>query len=96
LENNYTKGKKSYPVLVTDVDNLIVNYSQTRPSGHLFNDSEGVALTTVEKTWAEKDKSHIKCFTCEKMGHYSNECPEKKSTEAGGVATLSTMVAEQP
>jgi hypothetical protein len=26
----------------------------------------------------QKDLSHIKCFACNKMGHYANKCPEKK------------------
>lgn len=28
-----------------------------------------------------KDKSKIKCFTCEKFGHYASKCPNKKQDE---------------
>ncbi|XP_042388081.1 uncharacterized protein LOC121980191 [Zingiber officinale] len=29
-----------------------------------------------------QDKSHIKCFNCEKMGHYASECYNKRRDEA--------------
>ena len=27
----------------------------------------------------KQDKSKVKCYSCQKMGHYSNECPDKKN-----------------
>ena len=30
----------------------------------------------------KKDLSHIKCYKCKNMGHYSSGCPEKKDIEA--------------
>ena len=30
----------------------------------------------------KKDLSHIKCYKCKQMGHYSSNCPEKKTEEA--------------
>ena len=42
----------------------------------------------------KKDKSNIKCFNCEKMGHYSNECPEKQvKSEVAGLAAVESEVA---
>ena len=42
----------------------------------------------------KKDKSNIKCFNCEKMGHYSNECPEKQvKSEDTGLAAVESEVA---
>ena len=29
----------------------------------------------------KRDVSHIQCFKCKKMGHYSTECPEMKTEE---------------
>jgi hypothetical protein len=79
LGNDFTKGNNNFPVLVTNAYNIIMNYKQTRTSGHLFNDSEGVALITVEKSKTPMiNKTRIKCHNCQKMGHYSNECPEKE------------------
>lgn len=31
--------------------------------------------------WRGRDKSHIKCFNCEKHGHYASECPNPKQNE---------------
>ena len=28
-----------------------------------------------------KEMSHIKCFSCDKMGHYSNKCPNKNNQD---------------
>ena len=27
---------------------------------------------------SRRDKSKVKCYNCDKFGHYANECPEKK------------------
>jgi heterodisulfide reductase subunit A-like polyferredoxin len=29
-----------------------------------------------------KKKAHIKCFECSTLGHFSSECPNKKSDQA--------------
>jgi hypothetical protein len=95
LENDVTKGTINWPVTVTEAYNLLVNYTQTRPSGNIFNDSEGVAFTTVEKTRApQPDRAIIKCFACNKMGHYSKEFPEKE--KEGEVNMVATMVMDVP
>ena len=52
-------------------------------------DEEDVALTTKEKKknkkggtkqqdGQKKDLSTVKCFACQKMGHYARQCPNKK------------------
>jgi hypothetical protein len=89
MENDYTKGINHYPKTITEAYNLIVNYRQTRPSGRVYNDAEGVVSTNVESTKpsrprapgtrhkAPPDIATIKYYNCNNMGHYSNECPTK-------------------
>ena len=33
---------------------------------------------------ARKNKDHIKYFNCNRMGHYTSECPEKKPKDSSG------------
>ena len=35
----------------------------------------------------KKNKDHIKCFNCNKMGHYASECPEKKPKDSSGLSS---------
>src|SRR4051812_30923602 len=39
------------------------------------------ALLALEKPKKKKDKSHVQCHHCKEMGHYANECPEKKKKQ---------------
>ena len=63
---------------------------------HKKLDTEWLKLSKEEqekadKEWQEKseekpmkNKDHIKCFNCNKMGHYASECPEKKPKDSNG------------
>ncbi len=45
-------------------------------------EQEAAAKTTRQTgRKPQKDLSHIKCFACNKMGHYTNKCPKKKEQE---------------
>ena len=42
----------------------------------------------------KQDKSKVKCYSCQKMGHYSNECPDKKNkNENAGLTAVESEVA---
>jgi hypothetical protein len=55
----------------------VVNFKyQQRQVGQLFNDSEAVSFTNVDgKMTAPPDITTVKCYCCQKMGHYAIECP---------------------
>jgi hypothetical protein len=35
----------------------------------------------------QNDMSKVKCFACQKMGHYVGQCPHKKNKQGGTTAT---------
>jgi hypothetical protein len=83
LENDYTKGSNHYPKTVTEAYNLIVNYRQSKSIVRIYNDSEGVAFVNVDANRQPRDRQFrdiekVKCYNCNKKGHYSDECPDKE------------------
>jgi hypothetical protein len=110
LENDYTKGSNHYPKTITEAYNLIVNYRQSKPSGRIYNDSEGVAFTNVDANRQHHDRQlrdidKVEFYNCNKKGHYSNECPDKEPEKEKGKekekekqakeGTAATMMAEE-
>jgi hypothetical protein len=35
----------------------------------------------------KRDMSKVKCFACQKMGHYAGQCPNRKKKKKGGTTT---------
>ena len=52
--------------------------------GHLRENCFGVG-GGKEGQWPARNNSQIKCFRCEKMGHYARDCQEQKATQGGQV-----------
>jgi hypothetical protein len=102
LVNQFTMGHNNYPVNITAAYNLLINYRITGQStARIINDSEAVAFATVDKeTVVKKDRSHVRCFNCQKKGHFANKCPnlvkEEGATTAGGEEALQQLVLADP
>jgi hypothetical protein len=81
LENDYTKGNNNYPETLNAAYNLVVNYrNHQRPASHVFIDSEGMTFANVEKRVV--DRAKVRCFNCDVMGRYANECTEPKKEKS--------------
>jgi hypothetical protein len=83
IKNDYTKGSNHYPKMVTEAYNLIVNYRQSKPAGRIYNDSEGVAFNNVDANRQPRERQFhdiekVKCYNCNKKGHYSNDFPDNQ------------------
>jgi hypothetical protein len=103
LDKDYTKGNDNYPHTVTDAYNLIIKYRQARPTARIYHDTEGVAFANIEEGGQYcglKDRSHIRCFNGQTMGHYANKFPTAKKEDgatpaAAHDATANVTVASQ-
>jgi hypothetical protein len=92
LENDFTKGTNNYLVNVTSAYNLVVNYKNyLKAGGRLINDTKGVSFANVGRR--QVDHSKVKCYSCNLLGHYANECTEKKADKAGGNETVTEGTA---
>lgn len=88
-ENSYIEGVDRFPKTLTDAYNLLVKYKQDKRyepverisvganflnSGEQDDDEEGNAF--AQRNY---DKSKMKCHHCNELGHFENECPNKKN-----------------
>jgi hypothetical protein len=52
-----------------------------------------MSFATVEKE--KRDLKHIKCFRCQKKGHFANHCPEIKKEEGTGAEAVVTEALQE-
>jgi hypothetical protein len=94
LENDFTKGTDNYPDSMTKAYNLVVNHKgQQSVVSRLFNDSEAVSFANVDGKKIPPDIATIKCYACQKMGHYENECPS--ITEPSKIEGATMLIMEE-
>src|SRR4051812_30034342 len=56
------------------------------PTYEEYELEELLALERPKKK--KKDISQVQCFKCKEMGHYANECPEKKKNQGNKQETV--------
>jgi hypothetical protein len=72
-------------------------------AARIYHDAEGVAFANIEEGGEDrrpKDRSHIHCFNCQTMGHYTHTCTMAKKEDgatpaAAHDATANVTVANQ-
>ncbi|GJR90263.1 zinc finger, CCHC-type containing protein, partial [Tanacetum coccineum] len=66
---------------------------QGRGRGRGRGDGHDPKTNWNDQKHVQKDKSKIKCFSCDEFGHYASECPKKRLAEE---ANLTQSVDEEP
>jgi hypothetical protein len=92
------KPKQETTVINSDDDLAFTNVSGTSENGgDGGDDTDRMVLATRGRPGGQgtTDKSNIKCYNCNKMGHYLNECPDKTPTEIWVVVQTTTKKGNQ-
>jgi hypothetical protein len=96
LVDQFTMGHNNYPINVTSAYNLLINYRVTKQStARIINESEGVAFATVDVTKEKRDLLKIRCFRCQKRGHFATQCPDNETNKAPDGAEAATEALQQ-
>jgi hypothetical protein len=85
VENSYLKENNDYPRTPTEAYNLLVNHKNYNSGERNLSQTEGLdqVAFVMEGIRIKSDGNfpHIKCFKCNKYGHYKSNCPEKEGDE---------------
>ena len=98
LENQYTRGTDQYPKDLTAAYNMLLNYRRQsngneRQRQRLFTEGEQDEDVQTEMSFLQNQTAvmgtdgvtheRVKCFSCNRKGHYANECPDDVEVEQG-------------
>lgn len=78
LSNSYLGGQNKYPKSVEGTMQRLTHYKDEKVS---YNRDSGKPWI-IETSFAQQNKANIRCYKCQKMGHYANECEEESDDES--------------
>jgi hypothetical protein len=71
----------------------MVNYKNYhKPASRIYNDSDGVAFANVQKEKKIVDRKKVRCYNCQEMGNYSNECTNDKKERNEEDGTINVTI----
>jgi hypothetical protein len=93
------EGNDKYPTTLDEAFTILANRKVERMSSVI---SEGVAFTTVTSASNQAVAgdngvihNHIKCHTCQRIGHYSDHCPSTSNERSGSEGNISFALLQK-
>jgi hypothetical protein len=92
LQNSYLDGQDHYPVTLHGAYHILQRREGNDSVGQL--ESDGLAFAQGGDG-TPRNTSDIRCYNCQEMGHYANECPLPDNREQVQGATACTQGVEE-
>ena len=80
LGNSYINNKDNYPPTVSLALELLQNYQDERARASNSGNEGAEGASSFTQKGKKKDMSKVRCYNCNKPGHYKKNCPERGRT----------------